>query len=151
MGYAATVSYSLNNFPATAGYQALLTTVATNITIGSLTTPDYKGTPTYAYADLIVPFRYEDSGVNNSFDATSNGYIGLNPGATFNCGAIPSGALWTMANGTGGAWRVYGRTNIAALIRPNTAYTCQIMFARSQGDNLVLINPQIELKLYFNV
>lgn len=151
MGYAVTVPSGLSSV-ASGGVgtvTAALTTVATNISCGTITTPDYKQPLSRVTVDFRLQAREDTSGATNYIDHTSGMYVGLNDGTTFNCGTFPQGSFKTPANGWMGECLVRGKNNVVARIKPNTAYTCQIMFARALADTLVIYNPSFEMNMFF--
>ena len=154
MGYAQTLPSGLLNI-ASGGYggaTVVLTNADQNIAVGSITTPDYKTPLTHAFIDVRVNARSDTSGAVNVFDKSNNGYVGLNDGSgTFSCGAIPEGYWRTEANGFVGECLLKGRSNIAASLQPNTAYTCQFMHVLCTANNLILFNVGFELNLFFGV
>jgi len=151
MGYSVTVPSGLSNITSGGiGTVTLgLTTVPANTSCGSITTPNYKQPLSRVTVDMRIQARSEDSGSTNYIDFSSGMYIGLNDGATFSCGAFPEGSLKTPANGWMGETLIRGRTNVVARIKPNTNYTCQIMFGRAIADTLYIYNPSFEMNMFF--
>ena len=151
MGYSQTLPSGLSSV--TSGgigtVMAGLTTIAGNLPCGTITTPNYKAPLSRVTVDIRLQARSEDSGAVNSIDFSSGMYIGLNDGTTFNCGSFPEGSLTTPANGWMGETLIRGRTNVVARIKPNTSYTCQIMFARAIANTLYIYNPSFEMNMFF--
>jgi len=156
MGYAVTTPYQLFRITS-GGYGAstcVLDNTDTNYSIGTLTTPDYKGIVTQAFVDLVVPAReeYLAGGLPNWITSVTSPYLGLikGGGSTFSCGGIPDGTFYIRSGELAyGEWRVRGRTNVASHLEPNTAYTCQLMHTRVErgAPGMVLFNPTFELTL----
>jgi len=151
MGYSVTVPSGLSSVTSGGiGTVSLgLTTVPANTSCGTITTPNYKQPLSRVTVDLRIQAREDTSGATNNIDFASGMYIGLNDGTTFSCGALPEGSLKTPANDWMGECLIRGRTNVVARIKPNTAYTCQIMFGRAIADTLMIYNPSFEMNMFF--
>lgn len=151
MGYALTLPSGLTSVTSGGiGTVALgLTTVPANTPCGTIVTPDFKHQLSRATVDMRIQARHDISGADNSIDFASGMYIGLNDGTTFSCGAFPQGSLMTPGNGWMGEVLIRGRTNVVSRIKPNTSYTCQIMFGQALADTLIIYNPSFEMNLFF--
>jgi hypothetical protein len=129
-------------------------TVAGDNTLGDITTPNYHGTPSYAYLDLIVQVRYDDSGALNGFDDASAGDMALSVDAIAyqTCGAWVSGELQTGANHYAyQQYRIPGTTNLNTYLQPNTTYHVEIRNHQATGNHIHVLNSSVELNLFFNI
>ena len=154
MGYAVTIPFQiqtyLNAFPNT----ITADTIARTYTLGYFVTPDWKGTPTTAYIDLIIQNIENTAAGFNNLRNTSGADLAISKDMiTYQtCGTWLDAILGKSGSSSQiCSFRIVGTTNLNTYLEPNTTYSCDARNILATANNLNLADMYAELKMVFGV
>lgn len=150
MGYSIPNKWDFLEVNQQAQNQINIDSVATDISLSTITMPSYIGNLQQAFLDVYVQQVRDTSGAQNNISGAQ--YVQLrDSGLTYrNAILIPSGVLDVAANGReSGIFQFMGATDLSSYIAAGGVYLCRWNNAKSTGDDLQLLGTYLRMRLYF--
>ena len=151
MGYARGHRWTHINVVAQAQNEIVIDATAGDISLSTITMPDYTGILSQAFLVLTVQQARNTNGANNNGIAGAQNIQLRDSGLIYrNAILIQSGSFYTYPNTViGGTFEYVGATDLKQYLKPNGIYLLRWEDADAYFDSLVLYATQMKMKLYF--